>query len=95
MTASFLTLEEQHEDNYNKLLPMYEYIATDNHEAVASDLDEAIKKVSVVVNLHRESNWTDDSYLIVGKAQFLKKDYEISRRNAAIHDGRIQSSQDG
>jgi tetratricopeptide (TPR) repeat protein len=76
MTYSFLTLDEQHQDNYNQLLPMYEYIATDNHQAVASDLDEAIKKVSVVVNLHRESNWTDDCYLLVGKAQFLKKDYE-------------------
>lgn len=76
MTASFQTLEDQHQDNYNQMLPMYEYIATDNHQAVASDLDEAIKKVSVVVNLHRQSNWTDDCYLLVGKAQFLKKDYE-------------------
>lgn len=76
MTLSFLTLEQQHQDNYNQMLPMYEYIATDNQQAVASDLDEAIKKVSVVVNLHRESNWTDDCYLLVGKAQFLKKDYE-------------------
>lgn len=76
MTASFQTLEDQYQDNYNKMLPMYEYIATDNHQAVVSDLDEAIKKVSVVVNLHRESNWTDDCYLLVGKAQFLKKDYE-------------------
>ena len=76
MTASFQSLEDQHQDNYNKLLPMYEYIATDNHQAVVSELDEAIKKVSVVVNLHRQSNWTDDCYLLVGKAQFLKKDYE-------------------
>lgn len=76
MTASFQSLEDQYQDNYNQMLPMYEYIATDNHQAVVSDLDEAIKKVSVVVNLHRQSNWTDDSYLLVGKAQFLKKDYE-------------------
>lgn len=76
MTASFQTLEDQYQDNYNKMLPMYEYIATDNHQAVVSDLDEAIKKVSVVVNLHRQSNWTDDCYLLVGQAQFLKKDYE-------------------
>lgn len=76
MTASFQTLADQYQDNYNQMLPMYEYIATDNHQAVVSDLDEAIKKVSIVVNLHRQSNWTDDSYLLVGKAQFLKKDYE-------------------
>lgn len=76
MTASFQTLQDQYQDNYNQLLPMYEYIATDDHQSVVPDLDEAIKKVSVVVNLHRESNWTDDCYLLVGQAQFLKKDYE-------------------
>ena len=31
---------------------------------------------SVVVNLHREAVWTDDCYLLVGKAQYLKQDYE-------------------
>lgn len=76
VTASILTLDQQHEDNYTKLLPMYEYVAAENPQAVAPDLDEAIKKVSIVVNLHRFSKWTDDCYLIVGKAQYLKQDYE-------------------
>ena len=76
VTASILTLDQQHEDNYTKLLPMYEYVAAENPQAVAPDLDEAIKKVSIVVNLHRYSKWTDDCYLIVGKAQYLKQDYE-------------------
>lgn len=76
MTASIVRLEDQHQDNYNKLLPIYEYIEADNPQAVGPDLDEAIKKVSVVVNLHRQSVWTDDCYLLLGQAQFLKKDYE-------------------
>ncbi|MCB9275681.1 MAG: tetratricopeptide repeat protein [Lewinellaceae bacterium] len=76
ITASILTLEQQHEDNYTKLLPMFEYTAAENPQAVAPDLDEAIKKVSIVVNLHRYSKWTDDCYLLVGKAQYLKQDYE-------------------
>ena len=76
MMASFETLEAQHQDNYNNLLEVYEYLQPDNPQAVAGDLDEAIKKVSVVVNLHRESVWTDDCYLLIGKAQFLKQDFE-------------------
>lgn len=76
--ASILRLEEQHEDNYNEILPIYEYAAVENADAVKADLDEAIKKVSVVVTLHEYSDWADDSYLIIGKSLYLKKDYEAS-----------------
>ena len=34
--------------------------------------------MTVVVSLHRVSDWTDDCYLLMGKAQYLKKDYESS-----------------
>lgn len=76
LRASILDLNEQHEDNYNKILDLYQYVEVENPQAVASNLDEAIKKVSVVVSLHRESVWTDDCYLLVGQAQYLKQDYE-------------------
>ncbi len=76
LTESIAALEDQYQDNYNKVLPVYKYLAADNPQAVAEDLDEAVKKVSIVVNLHPYSNWTDDCYLIIGKAQYLKKDFE-------------------
>jgi len=76
--ASIVTLETQHEDNYNEILPVYEYAAVDNADAIKADLDEAIKKVSVVVTLHEFSDWADDSYLLIGKALYLKKDYEAA-----------------
>ena len=76
LNEAIVKLNEEHKDNYNKILPLYEYTDVQSAQSVASDLDEAIKKVSVVVSLHRESNWTDDSYLLFGKAQYLKKDYE-------------------
>jgi len=73
---SMITLGDQHQDNYTKILPVFDYVAADNPQAAASGLDEAIKKVTVVVNLHPESNWSDDCYLLAGKAQYIKKDYE-------------------
>ena len=73
---STLQLSEQHEDNYLQLLDIYEYIDVDNPQAVAEQLDEAVKKVTVVVNLHPYSQWTDDCYLLAGKALYLKQDYE-------------------
>ena len=74
--ASQVLLEQQHRDNYTKVLPVYKHLATDDASAVVPDLDIAMEKVSVVVNLHPYSKWTDDSYLLFGKAQYLKRDYE-------------------
>ncbi len=73
---SINTLNFEHQDNYNQILDVYPYVATDKESAVAGSLDEAIKKVSVVVSLHRVSHWTDDCYLMLGKSQYVKKDYE-------------------
>jgi tetratricopeptide (TPR) repeat protein len=76
LTESIAKLNEQHQDNYNKILPVYEYVAAENPQEVAGDLDKAIEKVSIVISIHRVSDWTDDCYLLIGQAQYLKKDYE-------------------
>lgn len=76
LKGSMTSLADQHQDNYNQLLEVYPYIAASNPQAAAPDLDQAVEKVARVVSLHRYSQWSDDCYLLVGKAQFLKKDYE-------------------
>lgn len=75
---SIAKLNDQHQDNYNKLLDVYEYMVADNPQAVAGDLDKAIEKVTVVVSLHRVSHWTDDCYLLFGQSQFVKQEYEAA-----------------
>lgn len=74
--ASKLQLAEQHQDNYLELLDIYEYTEVDNPKAIAEQVDEALKKVTVVINLHPYSQWSDDCYLLAGKALYLKQDYE-------------------
>ncbi len=76
LVNSVESLELNHQDNFNKLLPMFEYIAVEPIPAVNKDLDIAIEKVSIVATLHRQSDWTDDCYLLLGKAQYLKQDFE-------------------
>ncbi len=76
LDASMASLESQHQDNYNKILSVYKYTAVDDAKSVASDLDNAVKKVGVVASLHPASHWKDDCYLLMGQAQFVKKDYE-------------------
>ena len=76
LNESIASLEGQYVDNYNQLLPIYPSISIENPEAQAQELDRAIKKVAVVSNLHPGSKWIDDCYVMMGKAQYLKQDYE-------------------
>ena len=78
--ASKLQLADQHEDNYLELLDIYEYTEVDNPKAIAEQVDEALKKVTVVINLHPYSQWSDDCYLLAGKALYLKQDYEAAEK---------------
>lgn len=73
---SFETLEKQYQDNYNKPLHLYPYIAVEDVNAVKQPLDEAITKCARNIKLHTIGNWTDDSYHLMGKAEFLQKEYE-------------------
>ncbi len=73
---SFDMLNKQHKDNYNKLLHMYPYAAVADAASVKQPLDEAITKCARNIKLHTIGNWTDDSYLLMGKAEFLQKEYE-------------------
>ncbi len=76
LTESIAKLDDQHVDNYTKILDVFKYAAVEDAQTVAGDLDEAIKKSSVVITLHRPGNWTDDSYLLIAKSQYIKKDFE-------------------
>jgi len=48
----------------------------DNPSSASSNLDIAIEKVTTVTALHEPSHWVDDCYVLMGKAQYLKQDYE-------------------
>lgn len=76
MKATYLQLEQQKQENYNKVLPVYSYMPVANPQALAPEMDKAIEKVSTVIALHRESQWVDDCYLLMGQALYLKQDYE-------------------
>ena len=76
LKESLVQLDDQHQDNYNQILDLYTYSAVENPAAVAPELDRAIEKVTTVAALHEPSKWVDDCYLLLGKAQYLKQDYE-------------------
>lgn len=76
LVDSYEMLAKLHRDNYNKPLHMYPYAAVEDASAVKQPLDEAITKCARNIKLHTIGNWTDDSYQLMGEAEFLQKQYE-------------------
>ena len=70
-------LEAQHKDNYSQILEIYPYAAADPSSA-RTELDNVILKSAKGISLHRPGTWTDDNYGLMGKAQFLKRDFETA-----------------
>ncbi len=69
-------LAETHKDNYNKILEMFREAAVESATSENGKFDDAIKRSKINIELHGKSDWADDSYLEIGKAQYLKKDYK-------------------
>ena len=72
-------LEASAKTDYTEILPVYPAYASASAAAAAPALDKAMEKVSLVVNIHRPSDFDDDSYLLLGRAQLLKQDYESAQ----------------
>lgn len=72
-------LEETHKDNYNQILDVYPYASADP-QSVKADMDNVIMKASKGIVLHRPGRWVDDNYLLIGQAQFIKRDFESAEQ---------------
>lgn len=67
----------QRQLNYNKLLPFYYHDQAD-FTTYTSELETIAKKVGIVLQLHDYSRWRDNAFLLLGKSQFLRKQYDTS-----------------
>jgi len=79
--------EKNTDDNYNKILPVYNYGDETQGQAMASYSDRAIEKGSIVAQRHtmwfkkREyCKWVPESYFLIGKAYFYKHEYQSARQ---------------
>ncbi len=81
------SLRQSAKDNYNKVLPVYNYGTKQDAQSLNPKMDRAIKKASIAIQRHSMSfggkeyvKWIDDSYMMMGKAHFIKQDYTSARR---------------
>ncbi len=73
-------LAETYRENYDQILPVYLGPETDENFMVKEDIggksmDEIIKKAQVIILEKGYSNYLDDAYNLLGKAQFFKGNY--------------------
>ena len=63
-------------DDYSTLLPYYSYTLK-NTASQARELDSVILKATAGILLHDlRSDWVDNFYLLIGKAYYLRKDFD-------------------
>jgi TolA-binding protein len=80
-------LRQNVQDNYNAVLPIENYGTEANTQSINGSMDRAIEKASKVIQRHsmyfdkkEYVKWVKESYLLIGKANFYKQDYNAARR---------------
>lgn len=75
-------LANSHKDRYDRTLTIFKYGDDQQAKSVFPDMDEAIKKSSIVIQRHsiyvkrkEHCRWIDENWLVIGKAQFYKHDF--------------------
>lgn len=69
------TLFQSRTEDYTKILPVFVPIDTLKNAVVKKELEEVIKKSSLVAERHSNSKFLDEAYLLLGKARILKGDF--------------------
>jgi tetratricopeptide (TPR) repeat protein len=74
-------------DNYGKILLVTNYGTEADAAKLNPAMDRAIAKASIVIQRHsmvfnkkERVKWIDDSYMLIGKAYFYKRDYTAAKR---------------
>ncbi len=76
------TLEKQHKDNFDEILPVYPIGDKDAATGVMPTMDKAIEKATKVITRHsmmirndQKNRYIDNSYMLIGKARYYKREY--------------------
>ena len=65
------------EDNYNVILHPIPPLDTNKTKGLSSQLDDIIKKASIPIRRHKNSDYVDDSYILVGRCRMYKGQFKM------------------
>lgn len=67
-------LFKNRQENYNETLPILLPLDSNATQPVRPQLDDAIKKASLVAERHQNSKWVDNAYVLIGKTRLYRQD---------------------
>lgn len=67
--------------DYNRVLALFPSTDTTITGPFRPQLEEVIKKASFAIKKHPQSRWTDDSYILVGRARYYLGDFDEAIKN--------------
>ncbi len=69
-------IESSYEPNYNRILQIFPPVDTTVVNSMRTQLDDAIKKAAIAIQFHKNSDWVDDSYVLIGRAKYYDSKFE-------------------
>ena len=79
LNDAITTLKAGHVNDFNKILDVFPYGNDAAAKGVANVLDEAMKKFSGTIQLHKVGSHTDDAWFAIAKTHYFKRDYYASQ----------------
>lgn len=88
LKEGIIRLDKSITDDFTKTLFVFNYGDETQVPTIQSDMDRAIEKGSITALRHsmwfknrEHCKWIDDSYMLIGKANFLKQEYTSARQS--------------
>lgn len=85
LDEAFTELAKANKDNYNSVIQVYRYADKAAAQAVNPLSDRVltkggnmVRKHSMLINGKQRNRWIDDCYFIMGKANFIKREYSTA-----------------
>lgn len=78
LRINMINMRQANVDDYNNILEVEDFVNIPDGKMVEADMNKAIEKVIIVSNVHEPSDWVDDCYVLMAKAQYYKQDYETA-----------------
>ncbi|MFN8321598.1 MAG: hypothetical protein U0T74_02960 [Chitinophagales bacterium] len=70
------TAEASHKEKFDSVISVYYYNDAKEFAASSADLDDVVKRSTQAIQLRGVANWSDDHFLLIGIASYLKGDYD-------------------
>ncbi len=73
--------QKGYKDDYKEVIPVYFYSDKTACASFKGDLEDIEKRCEKSIQIHKYSNFVDDHFLMIARANFLKGDYDKSIQN--------------